>query len=357
MYGCPASRRLRSRRLLPNDLTEELSNGAFRGDWDFQSLRRFLRGFAFANEGFPLALLRRHCASDCSTGSMLDEPLSKIARAKEHCKSLETYVVETFAVDTNRPGIAVKFNPQTKEHILYICRMPDLQPFFRQVGLILGDAVQNLRSSLDYLVYQLASWNTHGKVRFPGIVQFPIDDFPSQFRKSCQRRLIEVHPYHRTRIEWLQPYHGTYPNEFLCWLRVLRELSNKDKHQSLTPVIFPAEDIDGHLAWSLIAYFERIGMVGAVKSVSTPTIGPMILGTEIATLTGPIRFPVYDVEMARYKFPQVTFPDARPIVSVLESITKFVTYLVTGFYPVPEFLRPSPILIVHRPGKFRNRSK
>src|SRR6266478_2626561 len=111
-----------------------------------------------------------------SSRGSVDGCWSKIARAKEHRDLLESHSKQTFSVEANRPRFGAKFEADTSEYVFYVNYMPDLTAAFDRASLILGDAVANLRSALDYLVFQLAIWNTNGNVRDERNVQFPITD-------------------------------------------------------------------------------------------------------------------------------------------------------------------------------------
>jgi hypothetical protein len=112
------------------------------------------------------------------------------------------------------------------------------EPFWppEMAAIQAGETVQNLRSAMDYLVFELAKLDTGG-VEQEG-TQFPIDDSPSSFEqhstpltKKGKPNRLNMLPglssSHIDAIEELQPYKGTY------WIRRLRDLSNLDKHRSL----------------------------------------------------------------------------------------------------------------------------
>ena len=105
-----------------------------------------------------------------------------------------------------------------------------------QASAIIGDALYNLRSSLDYLVYTLAViWNNHEHVEK---TQFPIDDHDWQFEahrtgkwpdgKKAPHYLKKVPDAAIPLLRKLQPFEGCE------WTRTLRSLSNPDKHQHLS---------------------------------------------------------------------------------------------------------------------------
>jgi hypothetical protein len=99
-------------------------------------------------------------------------------------------------------------------------------------GVIIGEAVQNLRSALDYLVYELAIHDRGGsKPRTR--TQFPICTTPGNFFRGREyiRPLLGEH---RRRIRKLQPYQSKDPAAHP--LAILNRLSNTDKHRLLLTV-------------------------------------------------------------------------------------------------------------------------
>jgi hypothetical protein len=102
----------------------------------------------------------------------------------------------------------------------------------------IGDALYNLRAALDYVVYAIAIYNN--KVRHVPGTQFPIEDDPAMFdarvtgrhprdkKKRVAQYLRCVPPSAVAEIRKLQPFEGT------LWTGSLRELSNPDKHRSVT---------------------------------------------------------------------------------------------------------------------------
>lgn len=104
-----------------------------------------------------------------------------------------------------------------------------------EIRLCLSDAVHNLRCALDYLVFELACLD-HGS-SVDG-TQFPICDSKADilqpngkttrgFDSRKGKELRGLTPSHVSAIEALQPYRGAH------WTKVLRDISNPDKHRVL----------------------------------------------------------------------------------------------------------------------------
>jgi len=95
------------------------------------------------------------------------------------------------------------------------------------IGILAGEALYNLRAALDYLVFGLA-WLDCGSQQDD--TQFPIVDNPRRWSRAVQRWMRGVSAEHIDRIVPYQPFSGC------TWTRKLRDLSNPDKHRSLTAV-------------------------------------------------------------------------------------------------------------------------
>lgn len=105
-----------------------------------------------------------------------------------------------------------------------------------RTGVWVGEALFNMRSALDYLVYEIAC-TAAGRIHVKN-TQFPIcdrqDDFIGQAtgqnprtKKRVTCRLEHVPQSVVDRIEQLQPYNGCQ------WTRLLRDLSNPQKHHGI----------------------------------------------------------------------------------------------------------------------------
>ena len=101
-----------------------------------------------------------------------------------------------------------------------------------RLSVLIGEFIQAVRRSLDYLIYELAMLDSGRAQRG---TQFPIDDRRDVFwarlapRKGRSTSYLNgVDPKHATVIERYQPYRG------VDWTKFLRSVSNPDKHRHLT---------------------------------------------------------------------------------------------------------------------------
>jgi hypothetical protein len=225
-----------------------------------QSLVRRLARFAFPDEppsapvdhGIPILTVVSHPPESApalpATSYQPDFSgvWAKIERAKEHLDALrrETGLgIGAPIPDAYRIPMRLEYEPSSGDHVFRAtATIPE--DAVRRVGILVGDIAHNLRSALDHLVWQLSLVRTKGREpNKPKIIQFPIQDSPPP-KLTDKRRFLEngalykLRPEHRAIIYEHQPHQGHFDERhvFLHPLARLRELSNHDKHQVITPV-------------------------------------------------------------------------------------------------------------------------
>jgi hypothetical protein len=154
----------------------------------------------------------------------------KLRRAGEHLKTLQDEARSL--LQRNSPTIGAEHADEQRAWFVVVESCPDVPPRF---GVVLGEAIHNMRSALDHLIWQIvvACGNTPSQWN-----QFPIFDSPARFQKRVVRRrergepsmLLGVDDRTFDAIEQLQPYHVS-SDRHVHALAVLRDLSNTDKHR------------------------------------------------------------------------------------------------------------------------------
>jgi hypothetical protein len=151
----------------------------------------------------------------------LDAAMQRVGRAQEHFCELQRHIAEIRQnyAETTR----IYFDP-SPPHECTVYPPPKISnpPI---ISIVLGEICYNLRSALDYLIFELARQDS-GAVQDG--TQFPIDHSPEQFEKNKRSRLKGLSVAHIAAIEGFQPYKACN------WTKVLRDLSNPDKHRALT---------------------------------------------------------------------------------------------------------------------------
>lgn len=169
---------------------------------------------------------RGRLGHSCPVGAPLDGADAKLARAFEHLEALDLKIAAFF--DGHSYGIGSKYDPDASEIVLYATE-PTGVPFLSW-GVLIGDCVQNLRASLDYIVWQMALRHlkrepTEKEARS---IQFPIQSTGHGFKSAAVRQFVSDVDF--GRIKEMQPYKRGDRAPFHL-LAVLRELSNTDKHR------------------------------------------------------------------------------------------------------------------------------
>lgn len=98
------------------------------------------------------------------------------------------------------------------------------------LSALVGDAVHNLRSSLDHMIWKLAEKNRHPDPK----AQFVARAKASEFRKDRRGALACIGPEALQLLDTVQPYHAPTPRD--APLYVLTDLDNRDKHRALLAI-------------------------------------------------------------------------------------------------------------------------
>lgn len=142
-----------------------------------------------------------------------------------------------------------------------------------RLGLLIGDAVQNLRASLDQLVCRLAELNGSRQI---GRNQFPIfSERPSGRRiETWDRMLAGVHPAPAAIIERLQPYNrpdGIEVSRHSLW--IVNRLSNEDKHRVVPRALSRVLDPESS-PFDAVLRLKPVSDIGAIGKVEFGSLEP-----------------------------------------------------------------------------------
>jgi hypothetical protein len=158
-----------------------------------------------------------------------------------------------------------------------------VEPMPARWGLLLGDALHNVRCALDHMAWHLVAigGSPPTKIEDQRRVGFPIYDTASGFAKSVRPRIPGVSPAQQAIIERHQPHHrgkgvGTHP------LALLQDLNNTDKHRELrTLVAAQGENFRFDLIAPIGSQPDRVEIAPPFKDG-----GIFELGTEITRAYG-----------------------------------------------------------------------
>ena len=214
----------------------------------------------------------------------LKPALQKIGRAYLHLKVCEAECIRYFE---QNPGEVVgdcDSDPNGRVVLNFKTRVPVPD----DIPMIIGDALQNLRSTLDYLVWELVLAANKQPTKNH---MFPICDTPDLFKQQLGRdRLDGIFPEAIAEIERLQPYHYGIKKE-LAPIRVLDDFTNINKHRRI-------------LLTTLAAHSSHTEFISSASGhIVQDTLSPRYDGAEIAV--GPI--PSADGEQMEVKGKAIVF--------------------------------------------------
>ena len=148
----------------------------------------------------------------------------KLDRAKDHQRDLEGEV-RPF-IDGNPYTVETKRDPNSRRLIYFVARAQEVPP---KISAIAGDVLQNLRSTLDHLAFEL--FKRGGGTGDGKHVYFPIFDDAAGYQSGSAGKTAGMNQNAVTAIHATRPYKGG--NDVL-WK--LHRLNIIDKHRSLFTV-------------------------------------------------------------------------------------------------------------------------
>ena len=155
----------------------------------------------------------------------LEDSLARIDQARENYKFLQREINKFLYKYVE--GMEKGFNPNTGNFRIRL-RHPKDRNINRRARVLISQIVENLRTALDYMVYQLSLLTEPNlDEREP---QFIIADTEASFERQAKRRLRYLTNEQRSFLEQIQPYHGN------GLLSLLGEIANAGKHRGLVSI-------------------------------------------------------------------------------------------------------------------------
>jgi hypothetical protein len=233
----------------------------------------------------------------------------KIERAKEHLENLSAEILGLNDLDPY--DVVAKYEPESGDYVVRI--ETDYSPPLRWAA-IAGDAVHNLRSALDLLVFQLVLAN--GK-RPDTKTEFPIFLDPAKYKAGGPRKVKGADKATMRIFDGLQPCNETQaPDRHPLWL--LHRLDIRDKHQLLNVVVAGAQTDQFKI---------RTGNFGIINGRYNAFICPIEHGAELGRFQ--LTSPEAEVDMEYHITFGVVFEDFGvddnfAVVPTIKKIVQFV---------------------------------
>jgi hypothetical protein len=252
----------------------------------------------------------------------------KVKRAKKHFDELKTARQRFLSNDPEPYAFVREYNAETG----YVeIRMTHVEPIpadnVDSIGLILGDVIHNLRSSLDYLAVEL--WR-NGPAKGVGSyrhVEFPFAGDADEFERTHARKVEGMSDAAKKAICKIEPYQSGKGR----YLWMLNKLNNMSKHHdiltgivSLSQVVTSFNDPPGSPP---LPMHTRIFTLGAVNM---PGFRKLLKAGDVVVTFEPKRDenvePTFDVAFGE---PEIV--KGKTIIETLEYMIQLVERLIVGF--------------------------
>lgn len=267
----------------------------------------------------------------------LDGAKSKIERSLYHFQTLNEEVPDP-AIYGNAITLRQEFNPDAKTITVFFDNIPEIDSRW---ALVAADALQNLRSALNYVAWELAVLHlarTNQKREPVYKTEFPIADTPAKFRDDY---VSDIDPVHVAKIKDMQPYSPSFMVHLQAELAAgldpemlaktehplakLRDLTNGDKHRTLRLLLLGS----GFQSWG--------GNVPTDCEILHTTFTPVL---QLAPNTECWKFdiratgPNPKVDVNPTFRPRIALALGPPLLSTIENVGAAVNFVVKEFIRV-----------------------
>jgi hypothetical protein len=263
-------------------------------------------------------------ASDRISGIRL-----KIERAEKHILDLGTEL--TAFLDSN----PYEFGREFEAHVHRTAfRLVRYTPIPSRISLITGDAIHNLRSALDYLVWELIKPEVR-KLK-PRQISFPIYESFEKYESSFPGKIkvMEMGQEAANAIAACKPYKS---GNHTLWL--LSELDNFDKHRLLVTVSTYLDKLLVRLDWSEMQILAPEIPTELLGGPDQPPATFIVSGERAGFKEGDVVFYApgnrvddEDFQLAvNVSLGEAEVPDSEPLLVTIQGMLNLVDNLVCDF--------------------------
>jgi len=247
-----------------------------------------------------------------------EDVVSKIKRAEKH---IADFIAETAGFMQPDPyGVIEETDPNTREKFHVIKTVPTIP---RPLRIIAGDAIQNLRSALDYLAYGLvvvANAKPTHDTGYPISTGMPKPDDPNS-RFSAQVRGMRQDAI--DAIKATKPYkRGNYA----LWR--LHRLNIIDKHRVLMAATTSASHINPRFSADLVDYLT--GITDAIPNPATTMFDrfPVKAGDKFPFYASKTEMHKHEQFMLEIAFNEPGISEGEVVITVLKESIRCVQKIV-----------------------------
>lgn len=243
--------------------------------------------------------------------------LLKVKRAKHHISDMDRCVHNFFTGPVDPYPRIKEIDPETGDLIF---KLGKCAPIPEDLPLIIGDAIQNLRASLDHLVYHLIRSNRQVPKTSSA---FPFCKNAEQYKTESPRKIEGVPPETIDMFRALKPYPGGNDD-----LYGLHHMSNIEKHKLL-----------------FVCGGMHVGTTISAKLSPTPNefkvVLPVPFDWNYRLQDGAEIFRIFQDQLAHFdQDPQFSFriafgetesPDPEPLLPPLPQLADFIHAIIVSF--------------------------
>jgi hypothetical protein len=180
--------------------------------------------------------------------SVVDRVRAKVTRAKQHIQDFHL-ACRAFH-DTHPYGVGIKEDAQAGKRIYYVTKA---DPVPDALAAIAADVIQNLRSPLDHIAYQLVL-DARSGAEPDWLVYYPIAGSPADYPATRKSKIKGVRQAVIDAIDATEPYKGGKGHT----LWQLNELNKPDKHELLIGAGSFFDGVDISAEFSKMPGFEAV---------------------------------------------------------------------------------------------------
>ena len=159
-------------------------------------------------------------------------------------------------------------------------------PPVSEMSLVLGDAVHNLRSALDAVVWELANLDQENPPKNPREVTFPICLTEAQWDRKVREALETVPPVALDRLRSVQPF--MFERGADSALVRLHATDIRDKHKGALSCAFTVREIATELA--TLEYVDEDEIPDPPFTVATEEVDALANGQRVLSIHSSARF-------------------------------------------------------------------
>jgi hypothetical protein len=194
--------------------------------------------------------------------------------ARKHLQAVDAALGRS--LDPNVNPVTFKADVKRDRRVaIAIVRISSVPTIRDDVGLALGDVINNFRAALDHLAWGLVRAGTDPRPKKPRSVYFPFADNWGEFRGRINSWLPGVPDEYRAIVRRYQPYGRGDRAKAMRWLG---KFSNMDKHRVLIPTVVNHSRIDCRV----IANRPTVGWVWLARKPRALNVGTPVVRVTFA---------------------------------------------------------------------------